>query len=86
MLSAMRHRAAELGSACTYVRSETYRAGLAEVAGPLEVIQPTSWAALHLVDRLAGERDDRPAAGAGLQRRAGPSSPPGPTGGAGSGC
>ena len=24
---------------------------------PLEVIQPTSWAALHLVDRLADERD-----------------------------
>ena len=57
VLSAMRHRAAELGQRCTYLRSETYRSGLAEVAGPLEVIQPTSWAALHLVDRLADERE-----------------------------
>ncbi len=57
VLSAMRHRAAELGARCTYVRSETYRSGLAEADGPLEAIQPTSWAALHLVDRLADERE-----------------------------
>ena len=58
VLSAMRHRADELGAGrCRYVRSSTYRAGLADVDGPLEVIQPTSWAALHLVDRLAGERE-----------------------------
>lgn len=57
VLSAMRHRAAELGERCTYVRSETYRAGLDDVTGPLEVVQPTSWAALRLVDRLADERD-----------------------------
>ena len=57
VLSAMRHRAAELGERCTYLLSETYGSGLAEIAGPLEVIQPTSWAALHLVDRLADERD-----------------------------
>ena len=57
VLSAMRHRAAELKGRCTYVRSETYRSGLAEVSGGLEVIQPTSWAALRLVDRLAEERD-----------------------------
>ena len=29
VLSAMRHRAAELGDRCTHVRSETYRSGLA---------------------------------------------------------
>ena len=57
VLSAMRHRAAELGARCTYVRSETYRSGLAGADGPLEAIQPTSWAALHLVDRLADERE-----------------------------
>jgi len=57
VLSAMRHRAAELKERCTYVRSETYRSGLAAVSGGLEVIQPTSWAALRLVDRLAEERD-----------------------------
>ncbi len=57
ILSAMRHRAAELGKRCSYVRSETYRAGLADVDGPLSVIQPTSWSALHFVDRIAAERD-----------------------------
>ena len=66
VLSAMRHRAAELGSRCRYVTAETYRAGLAEVADErLQVIQPTSWAALRFVDRLAGERaiDRSPARG-----------------------
>lgn len=56
VLSAMRHRAAELGERCRYVRAETYHDGLAEAPGPLEVIQPTSWAALRFVDRLAEER------------------------------
>ncbi len=56
ILSAMRHRAAELGQRCTYVRAETYRDGLSEVTDELEVIQPTSWAAVHFVDRLAEER------------------------------
>ncbi|MDN5762721.1 MAG: cryptochrome/photolyase family protein [Microlunatus sp.] len=57
VLSAMRHRAAELGSGCRYVRTETYRDGLAEVSGRLEVIQPTSWAAVRFVDRLASKRE-----------------------------
>ncbi|KQV77931.1 deoxyribodipyrimidine photolyase [Nocardioides sp. Root122] len=55
VLSAMRHRAAELGDRVTYVRAETY----AEVArdalrsgGDLEVVHPTSYAALGLVERL----------------------------------
>lgn len=56
VLSAMRHRAAELGARCTYSRTETYRGALSEVKGELEVIQPTSWAALRFVDRLAEER------------------------------
>ena len=57
VLSALRHRAAELGERCTYLRTGTYREALAQVDGPLDVLQPTSWGALHLVDRLAGERD-----------------------------
>ena len=57
VLSAMRHRAAELGDRCTYVRSGTYREALAGVDGPLDVVQPTSWAALHLVNGLCEERD-----------------------------
>ncbi len=57
VLSAMRHRAAELGDRCTYLVTETYREGLAQVDEPLSVCQPTSWNAVHLVDRLAGERD-----------------------------
>ncbi len=57
VLSAMRHRAAELGERCTYLVADTYREALARVDGPLSVVQPTTWAALHLVDTLAGERD-----------------------------
>ena len=57
ILSAMRHRAAELGERCTYLVTDTYREALAHVDGPLSVIQPTTWAALHLVDTLAGERE-----------------------------
>ena len=70
VLSAMRHRAAELGERCTYLRTDTYGSGLAEIAGSLEVIQPTSWAALHLVDRQADERDVErlPARGFGASR------------------
>ena len=63
MLSAMRHRAAELGRRCRYLTTDTYREALADVRGGLSVCQPTTWAALHLVDRLADERERRPAAG-----------------------
>jgi deoxyribodipyrimidine photolyase-related protein len=45
ILSAMRHRAAELGEQCEYVRAPTYAAGLAAVEGTLSVVQPTSRAA-----------------------------------------
>ena len=56
ILSAMRHRAAELGDRCHYVRAGRYRAALAGVDAPLEVVQPTTWAAVRFVDTLAGER------------------------------
>ncbi|MER7761098.1 cryptochrome/photolyase family protein [Streptomyces sp. NPDC097619] len=54
VLSAMRHRAAELGDSARYVRAETYRAGLAEAVGeaPVSVHHPTSRAALALTDAL----------------------------------
>ncbi len=56
VLSAMRHRAAEFGERCTYVTADTYRAGLHSVDGPLEVVQPTSWEAVGLVDQVSTER------------------------------
>lgn len=56
VLSAMRHRAAELGDAVTYLRADTYREALATVDGPLSVCRPTSWAADRFVRSLADER------------------------------
>ncbi|MGV9341281.1 cryptochrome/photolyase family protein [Streptomyces sp. NPDC003688] len=54
VLSAMRHRAAELGDRVHYVRAETYREGLREAAGdaPVTVHHPTSRAALRLIRSL----------------------------------
>ncbi|MFC9125639.1 cryptochrome/photolyase family protein [Streptomyces sp. NPDC057099] len=54
VLSAMRHRAAELGDRVTYVRSDTYREGLDRAARgrALTVHHPTSNAALRLVRSL----------------------------------
>jgi deoxyribodipyrimidine photolyase-related protein len=54
VLSAMRHRAAELGDRGRYVRAETYREGLREAVGdgPVTVRHPTSYAALRLVRSL----------------------------------
>ncbi|MFJ4693014.1 cryptochrome/photolyase family protein [Streptomyces sp. NPDC088766] len=54
VLSAMRHRAAELGDRVRYVRAETYREGLREAVGngPVTVHHPTSYAALRLVRSL----------------------------------
>jgi deoxyribodipyrimidine photolyase-related protein len=51
VLSAMRHRAAELGSRCDYVRAETYAEALADRPEPLSVVDPTSYAARRLVRR-----------------------------------
>ncbi len=50
VLSAMRHRAAELGAQCTYIRAETYAEAL---AGPVSVCHPTSRAALRFVQSRA---------------------------------
>ncbi|KAB8160265.1 cryptochrome/photolyase family protein [Streptomyces sp. 3MP-14] len=54
VLSAMRHRAAELGDRVTYVRADTYREGLRTAVGdrPVTVCHPTSRAALGLVTSL----------------------------------
>ncbi|MFG3322468.1 cryptochrome/photolyase family protein [Streptomyces sp. NPDC048171] len=54
VLSAMRHRAAELGDRVTYVRADTYREGLDRAARGREVTvhHPTSYAALRLVRSL----------------------------------
>ncbi|MFD3457170.1 cryptochrome/photolyase family protein [Streptomyces sp. NPDC058691] len=56
VLSAMRHRAAELGDRVHYVRAETYREGLRKAVGkgPVTVCRPTSRAALGLVTALDG--------------------------------
>ncbi|MFD4874392.1 cryptochrome/photolyase family protein [Streptomyces sp. NPDC058420] len=54
VLSAMRHRAAELGGRVRYIRAETYREGLYEALGDASVTvhHPTSRAALGLVRSL----------------------------------
>src|SRR5918995_1497418 len=57
ILSAMRHRAAELGDQCRYLQADSYTEALARIDEPLEVVQPTSWGAVHFVDRLARERE-----------------------------
>ncbi|MFD9722530.1 cryptochrome/photolyase family protein [Streptomyces sp. NPDC059072] len=58
VLSAMRHRAAELGDRVRYVRAETYAAGLRQVVGdaPVTVHHPTSRAAYGLVASMDGVR------------------------------
>ncbi len=58
VLSAMRHRAAELGDRVRYVRADTYRDGLYEAVGdsPVTVHHPTSRAALGLVQSLENVR------------------------------
>src|ERR671916_534814 len=58
ILSALRHRAAELGpDQCDYRQADTYRDVLQGYGEPLDVIQPTSWAAVHFVDRMAETMD-----------------------------
>lgn len=54
VLSAMRHRVAELGDRCTYVQADTYSAGLAGVDEELSVCHPTSRAALRFVQERRG--------------------------------
>ena len=57
VLSAMRHRAAGLGDRATHLQVATYAEAVARVDGPLQVVQPTSYAAVGLVRRLADERE-----------------------------
>ncbi|MFI7488760.1 cryptochrome/photolyase family protein [Micromonospora echinaurantiaca] len=52
VLSALRHRAAELGDQAIFLRTETYRQALRGVREPLEVCHPTSRAALAFVRSL----------------------------------
>lgn len=54
VLSAMRHRAAELGDRVHYIRAGSYREGLARATGgaPVTVHHPTSHAALRFVRSL----------------------------------
>ena len=54
VLSAMRHRAAELGEQCRYVSSGTYAEALEDVREPVTVCHPTTWAAKKFVE----SRDD----------------------------
>ncbi|WP_298807015.1 cryptochrome/photolyase family protein [uncultured Pseudokineococcus sp.] len=60
ILSAMRHRAAELGDRCSYLRTDTYGQGLAKLpkkALPLSVCSPTSRQAEDFVRSLDGSGD-----------------------------
>ncbi|MEV7968145.1 cryptochrome/photolyase family protein [Sphaerisporangium sp. NPDC088356] len=51
VLSALRHRAAELGERATFLRTGTYGEALDRVGGPLTVCHPTSYAADAFVRR-----------------------------------
>jgi deoxyribodipyrimidine photolyase-related protein len=57
VLSAMRHRALELGDRCRYIRSDSYAPVIREIVDQAEVsvCHPTSRAALELVQRLPVE-------------------------------
>ncbi|QPP07606.1 cryptochrome/photolyase family protein [Streptomyces bathyalis] len=52
VLSALRHRAAELGERARFVQAETYGEALARVRDPLTVCGPTSHAAAEFVQKL----------------------------------
>jgi deoxyribodipyrimidine photolyase-related protein len=49
VLSALRHRAAELGDQALFLQTRTYREALDQVKDPLSVCAPTSWAAGRFV-------------------------------------
>src|SRR3954462_7845665 len=52
ILSALRHRAAELGEQALFLQTETYREALAQVDEPLSVCAPTSRGADRFVRSL----------------------------------
>lgn len=49
LLSALRHRASELGDRATFLQTESYAEALQAYGGPVEVCHPTSHAALRFV-------------------------------------
>ena len=55
ILSALRHRARELGEQAVFVRAATYREGLAAAGEPVSVCDPTSYPARRFVRRLVEE-------------------------------
>ncbi|MGO9250120.1 MAG: cryptochrome/photolyase family protein [Mycobacterium sp.] len=57
VLSALRHRAAELGDQCTFLQTRTYREALETVPEKISVCQPTSWAADRFVRSMAAMSD-----------------------------
>ena len=88
VLSAMRHRVDELreaGRDVTFLQTDTYREALAQVGGPLQVVHPTSHAALRFVHKLAEQRDLEILPPGGSSRP-GRTSPAGPRGGAAGAC
>lgn len=52
VLSALRHRAAELGEQALFLQTRTYREALDQVRDPISVCGPTSWAAQEFVRSL----------------------------------
>ena len=52
LLSALRHRAADLGEQAFYLATDTYREALDQVREPLSVCSPTSYAAERFVHSL----------------------------------
>lgn len=54
VLSALRHRAAELAEQATFLQTRTYREALDRVTDPVSVCQPTSWAADRFVRSVPG--------------------------------
>jgi deoxyribodipyrimidine photolyase-related protein len=52
VLSALRHRAAELGEQALFLQKRTYREALDQLQEPVSVCQPTSWAAEDFVRSL----------------------------------
>ncbi|MEV4201327.1 cryptochrome/photolyase family protein [Micromonospora globbae] len=54
ILSALRHRAAELGDRALLLRTGTFREALAQVGGPVEVCHPHSRAAMRFVRSVPG--------------------------------
>src|SRR4051794_20727911 len=54
LLSALRHRAAELGDQARFLQTDTYAEALDQVDEPLSVCAPTTWPARDLVLRRPG--------------------------------